>query len=142
MAEGKRPAVGTVLGVLNIIFGGLGVIGGITGTLAASGLMALIGASGVLLLILAIIGLAVAALCLVAGIGLLINKKWSVMLSTVYALANIAVQILSVILYAVFIGAETIMANILWTIIGVAYPIIVLILINQKAVKDFYLAAE
>lgn len=142
MAEGQRPTVGTVLGILNIIFGGLGIIFGITGTLAASGLTALIGVSGVLILILAIVGLAVAALCLVAGIGLLMNKKWSVMLSTVYALANIAVQILNVILYAAFIGTETIVANLFGTIVGVAYPIIVLILINQKPVKDFYLAAE
>jgi len=141
MAEGKRPGGLTALAVLNFIFAGLGLIG-------ALGMFALLGAaesigkhgefdkamestgnsSGVIYALI-FLGLIGASVELAAGVGYIKQRRWGRTLGNAYAILALAGTALGLALvkgssFGIF------------TIIGLIYPVLTLILINTTFKDD------
>lgn len=182
--ERRRPKAGTVLGVLNIIFCGFGLLGGIIGILSFSLirgifsiamsyepelqiLMNTMNTFFAIIIVISIVQFLINGAGLTAGIGLLGSKGWSILISNIYAVATIvlllanffvvrqlmdqiftnpmvlselsaqdmtAVQTMRRIIPA-FAGAFSI-------ILGSAYPVVILALLNRKQVRDYYRGQE
>jgi hypothetical protein len=179
----NRSKAGTVIGVLHIIFTGFGIIGGFIslGTFSIlqkvltkfgpefagefQMLMGTINAIFSLIIVITLVQFAINAVGLVAGIGLLKRKFWSILLSNIYAIATIVLVVanffavrqivLGILENPVVTGsipqnelfAIDIMKSIIPGLTGVfgiftgsAYPVIALVLLNRSKVKDFYAA--
>ncbi len=137
-----RPTVVTAFGVLHIVFGAFSIIGAIIAIggsavgSAIGGSMGVRGGAFAVITIFAVLALIVAVILLIAGILLLGRKKAGLTLSLVYVIASIAVRIINIIVSMIVIGG-----GIGWsfTVIGIAYPIVVLIvLILNKNVKAYF----
>jgi hypothetical protein len=131
MAGAQRPTVATVLGVINIIFGGFGLLGLLS--LRISFL------AGPIYGIFAIVSIAVSALLLATGIFLLMNKKNALQLSKYY----VFISVIYIIIYSVFLivtaGLVGLIAAIVTIIIGLIIPALNwFLLVNNEPVKKFY----
>lgn len=179
--ENRRPKAGTALGVLNIIFCGFGLLGGIFGIIAFTlvrgvfgiamayepelqMVMSTMNAFFTIILVITIVQFLINGAGLTAGIGLLGSKRWSILLSNIYAIATIVLLlanffILRQLMDQIFtnpmimsemsgqdlMAFQTIrrlvpaLAGTFSLILGSAYPVILLVLLNRKKVKDYYL---
>jgi hypothetical protein len=127
----EKPGAVTAFGVLHIVFGSLGIIGGIiglAGTAFAGGVARSFGVTSTggavaSMIIFAILALAVSIILLIAGIMVVGGKKNGLKLSFVYVIASIASRVLEIIISAIIFKA-----GVRWTfsIIGIAYPLVVL----------------
>ena len=138
-----RPGGLTALAVLNFVFGGLGVIGAIS--LLALGAMVTAGsniaeAQGVnmapvkigmgILFLLMIIGLVASSLLIVSGVGYIKQKKFlGYTLGTAYACVGILNVILNLALIHTGFG--------FMAILGLAYPVVTLALLNTAFKNSF-----
>lgn len=136
-----RPGVVTAFGVLHIVFGGLSIIGaiiGLAGSAAVGGMARGFGASTggaiAVAVIFSILALAVAVVLLIAGILLIGGKKPALKLSLVYVIASLGVRVLNIIvglIMGVGLGWT-------FTIIGIAYPLVVLfVLVMNDDAKTY-----
>ena len=182
--ENRRPKAGTALGVLNIIFCGFSLLGGIFGIIALTlvrgvfgiamayepelqMVMSTMNAFFTILLVITIVQFLINGAGLTAGIGLLGSKSWSILMSNIYAIATIVLLlanffIVRQLMDQVFtnpaivsqMSAKDIMAfqamrriipaiaGTFTLILGSAYPVILLVLLNRRKVKDYYLGEE
>jgi len=131
----------TAFGVLHIVFGGLSIIGaiiGLAGSAAVGGMARGFGASTggavAVAVIFSILALAVAVVLLIAGILLMGGKKPALKLSLVYVIASLGVRVLNIIvglIMGVGLGWT-------FTIIGIAYPLVVLfVLVMNDDAKTY-----
>lgn len=182
--ENRRPKAGTALGILNIIFCGFGLLGGIFGIIAFTVIRGVFGIAGAYepelqmvmsmmsafftsILVITIVQFLINGAGLTAGIGLLGSKRWSILFSNIYAIATIVLLaanfivvrqlmerifenpiIMSQMSAQDLMALETIkriipaIAGTFSLILGSAYPVILLVLLNRKKVKDYYLGQE
>ena len=127
-APAVRPGGLTALAVLNFVFGGLGAIFSL---LAIVGLAALAaaGASVAIVWVTFLLGLVTAAMLIVSGVGYIkMSKSTGYSLGMVYAIVAIANVIISLVGGLGF-GASA--------IIGLAYPVLTLVLLNTTFKKCF-----
>jgi hypothetical protein len=154
MSEGKRPGGLTALAVLNFVFGGFGVIGilalwavyalvtpaaktvvtAAAGTAGAQDVAnaanALNQQSGALILISLILLVGSVTLLIVSGVGYLGQKKFiGQRLGSIYGVVSIAQTVLSILFLKSGFG--------IGTIIGLTYPILTLVLLNNTFKDDF-----
>jgi len=135
----RRPGGLTALAVLNFVFGGLGIIA-LFGTFAllsaastivrevTDGKVSVPGAGSVYLSL--FLGLVVAALLIVSGVGYLGQKKVAgKLLGNVYAIVAIVNVIIGLVMVHSGFG--------FFAIIGLAYPIVTLALLNTTFAKAF-----
>jgi hypothetical protein len=132
-AGGKRPGGLTALAVLNFVFGALGLIFTVTGFLALSAAMAMMGkmASAVGAssmpsagIIYASLGLGIigSIIEIVAGVGYLGMKKMGKTMGNAYAVLAIAGSVVGIALMHSGFGFGT--------ILGLAYPLLTLYFVN------------
>ncbi len=126
MSDVQRPTVLTVLAVLTIIWGVFGIIANII--VVAAGAIA-----GAFILILGLAGLAIAVVSLLAGIGLLGNKKLGINMLRIYAFSALGYQALYIIYYLIK-GLPIGWAS---TAIGIAIPaaILYMLLKNEEVIS-------
>jgi hypothetical protein len=183
-SENRRPKAGTALGVLNIIFCGFGLLGGIFGIIAFTVVRGVFGiamayepelqvvmttmsAFFTIILVITIVQFLINGAGLTAGIGLLGSKRWSILLSNIYAIATIVLlaanfiivrQLMERIFENPMIMSEMsaqdmmalqtmkrivpLLAGTFSLILGSAYPVILLALLNRRKVKDYYLGEQ
>lgn len=131
MADGKRPTVATVFGVLNVIFGGLGVLGVMT-AISTLSISAIYGA-------LQLGNVAGSAVLLFSGILLLTNKKNALSITNLAVLISVALTLALVVYLIATAGIVGVIASIFVVIIGGVYPALVFFLVlKNEAVKSFY----
>jgi len=140
-----RPGVVTAFGVLHIVFGGLSIIGaiiGLAGSAAVGGMARGFGASTggavAVAVIFSILALAVAVVLLIAGILLIGGKKPALKLSLVYVIASLGVRVLNIIvglIMGVGLGWT-------FTIIGIAYPLVVLFVLVMNDDAKAYIEKQ
>ncbi len=178
----ERPKAGSAVGIINIIFTGFGILGGVLslGTFSIlktvltkvgqeflfeyEMLMSSLATFFTLIMLIALIRLAISALGLAGGIGLLKKKHWSILLCNIYAIGTIAVVIINFIVsrqimigifenpmivssippdqrFALEIVKAIVpgFAGVIGILFGSAYPVLVLILLNRPKVRDFYI---
>ncbi len=151
MAEaGKRPGAATAAGVLEIVFGAIGAIvalvGGLIGSLATAGAAYMtdssvvgggtVAAVGTIILIASILTLILSIIGLIAGIMIMSSKKAGIGLSQVYIWGSLVVTVAMFIIKIVGgLGPD-----IVSLIIGAVIPVVILILIMNKAVKEYFAA--
>ena len=102
----SRPGLVTAAAIVLIVFGALGTIFGLLG-LPLSFAYTTLGGIGILFVILSLLGLVVAVLALVAGIGLLTNAAWAYRLAIWVSWTAIALSVLGLVLGLVFAGQLT-----------------------------------
>ena len=151
MSEGKRPGGLTALAVLNFVFGGFGVIGIlalwavyalVTGAMVtaaggtagaqdvANAANAINQQSGASILISLILSVVSVTLLIVSGVGYLGQKKFiGQRLGSIYGVVSIAQTVLSILFLKSGFG--------IGTIIGLTYPILTLVLLNNTFKDDF-----
>lgn len=128
----SRPTVATVFAVLHMVFGGLGLLFGLIGMGASFSMSAING-------ILSILSLLISALLLVAGIFLITNKSNALDLSKYYAFGSLGLTIISAIYLIAAFGIAGFLAAIVSVLLGIIYPILILVLlVNSDAVKGYY----
>jgi hypothetical protein len=131
MSDGKRPTVATVFGVLNIVFGGFGLLPALAIGLAFQ----LSPISGVF----ALAGVILSAIQVFSGILLLTNKKNALGLVSLVAFGSILISIASTAYGIATIGTSFIGAQITGLAIGLLYPLLVIFLVvRNEGVKSFY----
>lgn len=131
MADGKRPTVATVFGVLNVVFGGLGLFS-IFGALAWFTLGATI------LGILSVGSVAGSAILLVSGIFLLTNKKNALSITQLAIFVSLGLTAATVI-YGMTSGLFQISSAMGSIIGGLIYPaLIFFLLLKSEPVKSWY----
>jgi hypothetical protein len=142
MSEGSRPGGLTALAVLNFVFAGLGLIGllavfallGAAESLTVSlseGQASLTDAPGSLVVIIQLLfGVTVCALLIASGVGYLGQKKFAgLTLGNGYAVVSIISTVFGIILLDSGFG--------IFTLIGLIYPVLTLILLNTTFKSDF-----
>jgi hypothetical protein len=144
----QRTGGMTAIGVLNIVFGGFGLLAALFSLLAAPTMVARISGyatseqmSEMMLKIqgLGIFALAVSVVGLIAGIGIFWMKQWSRILSLVYAGLWILNGILSFAFPLQLSSTTGVMAaRVFGLIIGMVYPIILFVLFNKPAWKTAF----
>ena len=98
-ASRERPGIVTAAAIVLIVIGALGTVGGLLG-LVGGGLVAGFGGGLEFFFILALVGLIVAILALVAGIGILTGKSWGRNLGIGVSVAAILLSVVSAFLTA------------------------------------------
>lgn len=142
-----RPGGATAIGVLNIVFGGISLITGLISLAGAFAYFSLGGAAIVLGLV-NILGFLFTIIEIVAGIMLLVNKRSGITLSYAYAIANIAITVLSYVLTLTVssalgglsggAGAAVAGIGILFLLLAIAYSVVILIVLRSESIKTFY----
>jgi len=126
-APAARPGGLTALAVLNFVFGGLGLIGMIV-FVAGISILERLGISVPILWVHFLLGLVAAAMLIVSGVGYLkMSKATGYSMGMVYALVAIVNNIL---------GAVAIQFSV-FVFIGLAYPVLTIILLNTAFKKCF-----
>lgn len=136
MAGAQRPTVATVFAILHFVFGGIGLIGGIFAALGAGALAAILGSKFIFFVIPTIIGIAVSALLIYAGVTLITNKKNAIKINLIYAICSVALAVINVALQVAILGT-----GISWfgLILGLIYPaLIYFLIVKNEEVKKFY----
>jgi hypothetical protein len=136
MAEGKRPGGLTALAVINFVFGGIAGLFRLLGV-AAVGLLrdkmppeeaAKLPSNSVLYLV-SFIGIVSAALLIAAGVGYLKQKRvLGRMLGNAYAACSLLLSVAELTMVPNSFS--------IWTIIGLIYPLLTLILVNTTFKDD------
>lgn len=128
----KRPGLATAAGIVQIVFGGLSLLGGFA-LLALAGIFGSIDEGeavsdflAMVFLILAIVVLIIGAVQLVAGIGLLKNQSWARILTIVLAILSLANAA-----FTIFQGDFT-------SILAIGAAIFLLVAMFNKDVAAFY----
>lgn len=135
MADGKRPTVATVFGVLNIVLSGLGLVTG----LLAVGLTISLLSSMPLQAVFSLIGLALSAMGVFSGILLITNKKNALSITNMYVLGSLVVIGANVVYLVITLGIAGVMASIVTVLIGLIYPaLLYFLLLKSEPVKSFY----
>jgi hypothetical protein len=183
--QGSRPKAATVFGILNVIFASMGILGGLGGIAVMAGVNSLIrGFAGfsmseyvavaemaaslmTLIIVLYLVTVVIDVLGLVGGIGLLGEKRWSILMTNIYAAATIALsfatyfivrRMMGVIfenplileevppderfIFSIFQRIIPAFTGVLSMIFGSAYPILLLVLLNRKNVREHYLGPK
>lgn len=159
MADEKRPGAATGAGVIEIVFSGIGLIVMLVAVFGLLAAAALVGEYGSLLneamassgvnvaaittvsIIVSLIGLGLCVIGLIGGILLLASKKAGMGLSMVWALASILIFVLTYIVLPAIQGTFSAL-GLIWGLVWQATPaVIVLVLLQNKPVKDFYAKA-
>lgn len=132
MSDETRPTVATVFGVLNVVFGGLGVLGIMTALQTFS-------AGSTVLGLLQIGNVAGSAVLLFSGILLLTNKNNALSITNLAVLISVALTAALVIFLISTAGIVGVIASIFVVILGGVYPLLVFLLVLRNAnVKSFY----
>jgi hypothetical protein len=139
----------TVFGVLNIIFGGLGLLSmpcGMIALFALPNVMNPTAGAKVWLLFSHIIGFACTILLIIVGIGLLNLKAWSRKLCLGYAWFAIVWGVLAVLINAALMTSGAygysdeampgVIGGLLGGLIGLVYPILLVVFMQKPHVKD------
>ena len=148
MSEGKRPGGLTALAVLNFVFGGFGVIAILglwalyslvtgaakvaagQGTAGAQDITAVAQVGGTMVLISLILLLVTVTLLIVSGVGYLGQKKFlGQRLGSIYGIVSVAQTVISIAFLKTGFG--------IGTIIGLVYPVLTLVLLNNTFKDDF-----
>jgi hypothetical protein len=135
MAEtATRPNKATIFGILDIVFGVLG-ISNLTYLNSMNQWL------GTFYNIVLMAGVALAVLLLAAGIYLLMNKGIALKLNRYYAYAAIALTVMRTGFLIVQGGLAGVMVGIVSTIITLVYPVLILsLLLKDAGTRAFYLA--
>lgn len=137
---GPQPPAGhQAIGVLNIVFGAVGLIlsalallgstmiAALGGALATQGetgpLGGLVAGGGAVLTVLSLASLAVAGLLVAGGIGILQMQPWGRKLSLAHAWAAVVINVVHLLIGG-FSGA-------LCQLVALIYPVVLLVLLNQ-----------
>jgi hypothetical protein len=133
MAEtATRPNVATIFGILDIVFGVLGV----SNITYLNSMNKWLGAFYNIVLM---AGVALAVLLLAAGLFLLMNKRKALELNRYYAYAAIALTVLRTGFLVVQGGIAGVMVGFVSTIITLIYPVLILaILLKDASARAFY----
>jgi hypothetical protein len=151
-----KPASVTVFGILNIVFGVLGLMCSpfvILGLVAAGEKTEMASAYKTFLLFMNVAGFGFSALLLVLGIGLLMMKKWARRGSVIYACLAILISIIEMVtnVFALQLNWITIPEGGLPGYLGgvcgglcggLIYPILLLIFMQTAKVKRAFHARE
>ncbi len=148
MSEGKRPGGLTALAVLNFVFGGFGVIAILAlwalyslvtgaakvaagqGTAGAQDIAAVTQVGGTMVLISLVLLLVSVTLLIVSGVGYLGQKKFlGQRLGSIYGIVSVVQTVISIAFLKSGFG--------IGTIIGLIYPVLTLILLNNTFKDDF-----
>ena len=143
-----RPGGATAIGVLNIVFGSISLIAGLMSLGQAFSNFSS-GGAAIVQSLANILGFIFSIIEIVAGIMLLLNIKSGITLSYVYAIANIAITVLSYVLILIAsislgalsggAGAAVLAgAGLLILLLTIAYSVIILIVLRSEAIKNFY----
>jgi hypothetical protein len=141
------PAGAQVIGILNILFGVLGafpwllvllgggalaLLGGAAATQGGDAAVGggVVGAVGGLVMLLAVVGMALSALLLASGIGVLKLAPWGRTLGLVYAIAALVLNVVNLFVS----GFASLPCNLL----ALVYPIVLLVVLNQQDWKDAF----
>ncbi|MFO1472412.1 MAG: hypothetical protein U1F27_15415 [Turneriella sp.] len=135
MADGKRPTVATVFGVLNIVLSGLGLVFGIL----AVGVTLTLLSSMPIQAVVSLIGLLLSALGVFSGILLITNKKNALSITNMYVIGSIVVALIGVVNTVITVGMAGVFAGIVGLLISLIYPALVYFLVlKSEPVKSFY----
>ncbi|RPJ04235.1 MAG: hypothetical protein EHM28_13790 [Spirochaetaceae bacterium] len=107
MAEGKRPVTATIAAIIEIVFGGIGAFISLFALIGSFGMIALAGLTGIFSLVLALGGMAVCVIGLIAGIGLLTNKKNGMSLSPIWVWGTVVLFALGIVSSIIGVTAIT-----------------------------------
>jgi hypothetical protein len=135
----KRPLMATVLGILNVVFGGIILLSSLSSLLCVSTLgkwaLAFAGVSLFVGTLLSLFRFLLAGALLAAGILLLTDKKAGILMSMIYSIGSFALTVVSIIVY-------TFGFNAFGYIIELAYPVVLLVLVLQPSVRNFFADKE
>jgi hypothetical protein len=90
----------------------------------------LIAAGGVMLMVFSLISLAISVLLIAGGVGILKMASWGRTVSLVYA----GIAVLTNVAQLVMTGFHSILCN----VIGLIYPIVLLVMLNQEDWKSAF----
>jgi hypothetical protein len=156
VAPPRRSAIPKVIGILMIIFGGLGLLGGLWSLVVSSAMGSMSSFSGgsdgfselstfmTLTKVTNFFGLAISFLELYAGIALVTYKAKGVKLAFTYAIANIAINLITAILVFAWLkpamdrngfGGALGLGMLLGTVLSLAWPTVVLALVGRPNAK-------
>jgi len=128
-----RPGAATALGALDVLLGGIALLWGLFRIAKAFNPEV----GGVLYGVLNIPAFLAGALGLIAGVGLLGEKKWGVGASAIYAVASVVLNIpMLVAALSTEQGLGQIVAR--HAVVGIGYPVIALLLGVVPTVREFY----
>ena len=130
----RIPGSVSTVGVLSIIFGGLGVLLGAVGLQRAFGGEYGSAMNGIL----KVLFFLASGLGLTSGIALLREKKWGIQVSNVYGIAFLTASAATGIYLLAKWGTVAFVASLFPIIVGCVYPIVVLAVVNSKKVKELY----
>ncbi len=131
---GRIPRSVSTVGVLSIIFGGLGLLLCILGFRRAFGGEYGSAVGGIL----KVLFFLASGLGLTGGMGLLGQKKWGIPVSSAYGIASLAASAPMGIYLLAKWGTAAFMASLFPIIVGCTYPIVVLAVVNSRKVKKLY----
>ncbi len=135
--ETPRSGVPKVIGILMIIFGLLGVIAGFNGLLGGMSTFG-IGHGGVLAMmqVSKLVGLAIAVFEVVAGVKLVNYRTSGPSFANIYAISNIATTLVFGLFTIAMLGGSFVGPAIVFgMLISVAWPVVVLALVNQPRAR-------
>ena len=126
----RRPTSVTVLSVLNIVFGSLGLLFTLIAFAGIAELSSVVGGGFVAWLVISsVIGLVLQVLLLTSGIAMLGLKPWARVMAIVAAVGGVAMNLIGMIVNLTVFSAVPFMGAgaIIGAILGMAYPIVLLI---------------
>ena len=152
----RRPTAATVFGVLNIVFGALGLCAtpfSLTGAFSRSGPLAALADDSLwrtYSLVSGIVSLAVSVVLIVAGIGLLKTLRWARLVSIYYAVFSLVWGGMGLAFTVVYVLPK-ITAQVSWPaavggvvggvaggVLALAYPVLLLIFMTRPAMVRAY----
>jgi hypothetical protein len=150
-AGSKRPMPATVFGILNIIFGGIGLLCSplsFIGVFASQQLILYAPPFKIWLIIGAVVGIFAGGWLLASGIGLLKLKKWALSGSYIYAWFAIVWGIVGTAMNAVALATGMVtmareampgfIGGMIGGTVGLVYPILMLVFLKRPHVRQAF----